>query len=99
MTKAEFRQKISEVLNATLEDGPGPRWVALMTACALTKFIMNEAGPDTPAAVEDIVERMRNSVELAPPQSSGDLVEEIGRKTEQISGARRRRTPKRRSSL
>jgi hypothetical protein len=65
MTKTEFRQQISDLLNQTLDDGPGPRWVALMTACALTKFIMNEAGANTPAAVNEIVERMQKSVELA----------------------------------
>jgi hypothetical protein len=65
MTKAEFRQQISDLLNQTLEDGPGPRWVALMTACALTTFIMNEAGALAPAAMEEAIERMRAALDDA----------------------------------
>jgi hypothetical protein len=56
MTKAEFRQQISAALNATLEDGPGSRAVALITGRELTKFIMNEAGGDAPAAVQEVAE-------------------------------------------
>jgi hypothetical protein len=50
MTKIEFRQQISDVLNLTLDEGPGPRAVALITAHELTKYIMNEAGAEAPAA-------------------------------------------------
>jgi hypothetical protein len=65
MTKAEFRQQISEVLNATLDSGPGPRAVAFMTADALAQFIMNEAGGDAPAAVEEAIECMHTALRRA----------------------------------
>jgi hypothetical protein len=63
LTKLEFRQQISELLNATLESGPGPRAVGLITADVLAAFIMNEAGGDTPAAVDEVAERMQDVVD------------------------------------
>jgi hypothetical protein len=39
MTKQEFRQQISELLNATLESGPGPRAVSLITAEVLAEML------------------------------------------------------------
>jgi hypothetical protein len=58
MKKEEFQKKIWELLLTTLDDGPGPHAVALMTGDALARFIMNEAGADAPAAMADVLERM-----------------------------------------
>jgi hypothetical protein len=69
MTKAEFRQKISELLSTTLDDGPGPHAVALMTGDALARFIMNEAAP---AAIDDVIEHMRGALEAACGKDEGN---------------------------
>jgi hypothetical protein len=49
MTKAEFQQKVLDLFKRTLEDGPGPRDVALATADELARFIIIfEAEADAP---------------------------------------------------
>lgn len=58
MTKAEYGQKILDLLKSTLEEGPGPHAVAMMTGAELARFIMNEAGANAPAALADVTEHM-----------------------------------------
>ena len=59
MTKAEFQQKVLDLFKRTLEDGPGPRDVALATADELARFIIIfEAEADAPAAMAAVVEHM-----------------------------------------
>jgi hypothetical protein len=71
MTKEEFRQKISELLNITLDDGPGPHAVALMTGDALAQFIMNEAGATAPGAMDEVCERMQGAIKAVEERDRG----------------------------
>jgi hypothetical protein len=59
MTKGQYWTRIHTTLNETLEDGPGPRTVVLATTDAHINFIFSEAGANAPAAVEEVIERMR----------------------------------------
>jgi hypothetical protein len=72
MTKAEFRQKISELLSTTLDGGPGPHAVALMTGDALARFMMNEAGATALRAMDDVIEHIRAALEAACEKDEGN---------------------------
>jgi hypothetical protein len=74
MTEAEFRQKISELLSTTLDDGPGPRAVAMMTGDALAHFLMNEAGADAPERLNEVIAHMRAILEPADADEDDRII-------------------------
>jgi hypothetical protein len=55
MDAPQFAERLNGLLNETLNDGPGPRVVAQITADALADFILNEAGAVAPAALEEVI--------------------------------------------
>jgi hypothetical protein len=59
MTKAEFQSGLTNLLNRTLETGPGPRAVSRAVANSLFEFICNEAGYQTPSAIEEVINILR----------------------------------------
>jgi benzoyl-CoA reductase/2-hydroxyglutaryl-CoA dehydratase subunit BcrC/BadD/HgdB len=63
MNKREFYKELSALFNKTLEEGPGPRAVAQMTAEVLTFYIFNEAGCHAPEAVSEVAHIMEDAVE------------------------------------
>jgi hypothetical protein len=72
MDKREFFHSLRDLLLRTLVEGPGPRAVAQITADALARYIMNEAGPMAPDAVEEMVSRLRGHIETATAAMMGD---------------------------
>jgi hypothetical protein len=63
--KLAFRTKLQGILISTLEEGPGSRAVARITAECLYAFIQNEAGAFTPQAVEEVVYILERLLEEA----------------------------------
>jgi hypothetical protein len=50
--KSNFKDRLTQLLGATLDEGPGPRFVAREVADVLTTFIFNEAGAYAPQAID-----------------------------------------------
>jgi hypothetical protein len=62
MNRKEFSKCLNDLLMRTLDEGPGPRAVAQVTADVLVVYIMNEAGYQAPDAVEEVVSRLRGHI-------------------------------------
>jgi hypothetical protein len=62
MIKIEFAGRLQVLLNATLDDGPGPRAVVGIVTDKLFNFICNEAGAMTPGAIEEVIQSLRHKL-------------------------------------
>ncbi len=65
MTADEFKTELQQLLDRTLDEGPGPRAVALLVVDQLADHICNEAGAFAPQAAEEAIRYFQHLMEVA----------------------------------
>jgi hypothetical protein len=61
----DVKKELRALLARTLEEGPGPRKVSWTVADVLGDFILSEAGANAPAAIDEILQRIRARMQVA----------------------------------